>query len=233
MQEMTTYKLFYIVPAFNEGAVIVETVTGLRSNGPPGEVVVVDDGSSDDTRFLALSAGAVVLRHLKNRGYGAALQTGLAYTQMRDADIAVTFDADGQHDPNDVSVLIEPIVSGRCDVVLGSRFLNAASPANMPWARRLTLKVGVLFTKFMSRVHVTDAHNGLRAFSRRAIGLMQTDSDDMTYASEIHDQIYRHKLSYTEVPCHIKYTKYSLAKGQRSSAAMRIAWRFFLEKMRP
>jgi hypothetical protein len=91
----------------------------------------------------------------------------------------------------------------------------------------------VLFTRLMSRVQVTDAHNGLRAFSRRAIGLMQAASDDMTYASEVHDQIYRHKLSYTEVPCHIRYTDYSLAKGQRSSAALRLAWRFFLEKMRP
>ncbi len=230
---MKSYRLSYIIPAFNEAGAIVETIANLKNHAPPGEIVVVDDGSNDDTGPLALSAGAVVLRHLKNRGYGAALQTGLVYTQMRNGDIAVTFDADGQHDPHDIPVLIEPIVNGQCDVVLASRFLDAASTTNMPSSRRLTLKAGVLFTRLMSRVRVTDAHNGLRAFSRRAIGLMQTASDDMTYASEIHDQIYRHKLSYKEVPCRIHYTKYSLAKGQRSSAAMRIAWRFFLEKMRP
>jgi polyprenyl-phospho-N-acetylgalactosaminyl synthase len=230
---MKSYRLFYIIPAFNEAGAITETVASLKDHAPPGEIVVVDDGSRDDTGPLALSAGAVVLRHLKNRGYGAALQTGLAYAQMRNADLAVTFDADGQHDPNNVPALMEPILNGRCDVVLASRFLDTASTANMPRSRRLTLKAGVLFTKLMSRVHVTDAHNGLRAFSRRAIGLMQTASDDMAYASEIHDQIYRHKLSYTEVPCHIQYTQYSLAKGQRSSAALHIAWRFLLEKMRP
>lgn len=230
---MTKYKLFYIIPAFNEADVIAETIASLKNQAPPGEIVVVDDGSTDDTGSLALSGGAVVLMHLNNRGYGAALQTGLAYAQLKHADIAVTFDADGQHDANDVSVLIEPIVSGKCDVVLASRFLHGASTENMPWFRQLILKAGVIFTKLMSRVHVTDAHNGLRAFSRLAIGLMQTNLDDMAYASEIHDQIYRHKLPYTEVPCHIKYTKYSLAKGQRSIGAIRIAWRFFLEKMRP
>lgn len=230
---MTTHRLFYVIPAFNEAGVIATTVVDLKNHAPLGVIVVVDDGSSDDTSPIALSAGAVVLKHLMNRGYGAALQTGLASAQLNGADIAVTFDADGQHDPKDVSVLIEPIISGKCDVVLASRFLSSASTVNMPMLRRLTLKAGVLFTRIMSRVPVTDAHNGLRAFSRRAIGLMQTDSDDMAYASEIHDQIYRHKLSYTEVPCHIRYTKYSLAKGQSSSAAIRIAWRFFLAKLRP
>ncbi len=226
-------RLFYIIPAFNEASVIAQTVASLSTDAPLGEIVVVDDGSRDDTGPLALSAGAVVLRHLKNRGYGAALQTGLAYAQTQDADVAVTFDADGQHDPEDVPALIGPILEGRCDVVLASRFLDTASTTDMPRSRRLTLKAGVLFTRMMSRVRVTDAHNGLRAFSRRAIGLMQTASDDMAYASEVHDQIYRHKLSYAEVPSHIRYTEYSLAKGQRSTAAMRIAWRFFLEKMRP
>jgi glycosyltransferase involved in cell wall biosynthesis len=226
-------KIFYIIPAYCEADVIVDTISSLKNYAPLGEIVVVDDGSSDNTSSLALSAGAVVLRHLKNRGYGAALQTGLAYSQRENADIAITFDADGQHDPKDISVLVEPIIKGKCDVVLASRFLDVASSPNMPLLRRLTLRLGVLFTRFMSRVHVTDAHNGLRAFSKRAIGFMQTDSDDMTYASEIHDQIYRHKLSYAEVPCHIKYTEYSLAKGQKSSAAIRIAWRYFLEKLRP
>jgi len=233
MQKMTTYKLFYIIRAFNESAVIGQTIADLKKCAPSGEIIVVDDGSSDDTGSVALSAGAVVLSHLVNRGGGAALQTGLMYARLNHANIVVTFDADGQHDANDVSVLIEPIVSGRCDVVLASRFLDSSSTSNMPWARRLTLKAGVIFTRLMSRVYVTDAHNGLRAFSARGIDLMRTSLDDMAYSSEIYDQIYRNNLSYKEVPCHIRYTDYSLAKGQRSSAAIRIAWRFFLEKMRP
>lgn len=233
MQESTKYKLLYIIRAFNEAPVISQTIADLKSYAPPGEIVVIDDGSADDTGLIALSFGAVVLRHIMNRGGGAALQTGLEYARLNNADIVVTFDADGQHDPKDVPALIEPIVSGRCDVVLASRFLNSSSTVNMPWIRRLILKAGVLFTRIMSRVHVTDAHNGLRAFSGRAINIVHTRLDDMAYASEIYDQIYRHKLSYTEVPCHIRYTNYSLTKGQRSKAAIRIAWRFFLEKMRP
>ena len=230
---MKTYKLAYIVRAFNEADVIAETITSLREDAPPGEIIVIDDGSSDDTRSAAVSAGATVLTHLMNRGGGAALQTGLTYARLNDVDIAVTFDADGQHDPKDVPTLIEPIVAGRCEVVLGSRFVDGALVSNMPWLRRMTLKAGVFFTKIMSRVHVTDAHNGLRAFSRQAIHVMHTDIDGMAYASEIYDKIYRNNLSYEEVPCHIIYTDYSLQKGQCSRAAISIGLRFFLEKMRP
>jgi len=233
MQKMQTYKLVYIVRAFNEADVIAETIASLRRDAPSGEIVVIDDGSTDDTRSAAMSAGATVVAHIMNRGGGAALQTGLTYARLNHADIAVTFDADGQHDPKDVPTLIEPIVSGRCDVVLASRFVDGALVSNMPWLRRLILKAGVFFTKIMSRVHVTDAHNGLRAFSRHAIHVMHTNLDDMAYASEVYDQIYRNGLSYVEVPCHIRYTDYSLAKGQRSRAAVRIGLRFFLEKMRP
>jgi polyprenyl-phospho-N-acetylgalactosaminyl synthase len=233
MQEVTKYRLFYIIRAFNEAAVIGQTITDLKHCAPSGEIIVVDDGSSDDTGSVALSSGAVVLRHFVNRGGGAALQTGLTYARLNHADIVVTFDADGQHDAKDVAALIEPIVSGKYDVVLASRFLDSSSTSNMPWLRWWTLKAGVIFTRLMSRVHVTDTHNGLRAFSGRAISLMHTSLDDMAYASEIYDEIYRGKLSYKEVPCHIRYTDYSLAKGQRSTAAIRIAWRFFLEKIRP
>jgi hypothetical protein len=157
----------------------------------------------------------------------------MKYASLNPADMVVTFDADGQHDAKDVSKLIEPIVSGKYDVVLGSRFLEGSSTENMPWLRRLILKAGVIFTVLMSRVHVTDTHNGLRAFSSRAVGLMHTNLDDMAYASELYDQIYRNGLSYKEVSCRIKYSDYSLKKGQKSKAAIRIAWRFFLEKMRP
>ena len=233
MQKMQTYKLVYIIRAFNEADVIAETIANLRRDAPPGEIIVVDDGSIDDTRSIAVSAGATVLTHIMNRGGGAALQTGLTYARLNDVDIAVTFDADGQHDPNDVPALIEPIVAGKYEVVLASRFIDGASTSNMPWVRRMTLKAAVFFTKIMSQIHVTDAHNGLRAFSRRAIHVMHTNLDGMAYASEIYDQIYRNGLSHVEAPCHIRYTDYSLAKGQRSRAAVRIGLRFFLEKMRP
>ena len=232
-QKANSHNLFYIVPAFNEADVIVQTIADLKDNAPPGKIVVIDDGSTDGTGRVAVSAGVMVLRHIMNRGQGAALQTGLAYARQNDADLAVTFDADGQHNAKDISSLIEPITNGDYDVVLASRFLPGASAVHMPMGRKTVLKAGVFFTRITSRVHITDVHNGLRAFSRRAIQEIRMQLDDMAHASEVYDQIYHNRLSYTEVPCQIRYTDYSKKRGQRSRAAVRIGLRFFLSKLRP
>ncbi len=228
-----TGSVLYIIPAYNEGQVIADTIRNLLAEGPPGQVVVIDDGSQDDTGSCALAAGATVLTHIVNRGQGAALQTGFAYAQVCGAPVVVTFDADGQHDPTDVPKLIDPILSGEVDVVMGSRFLEGSESPHMPPLRRLILRGGVWFTRFMSRVPVTDTHNGLRALSSTALAAINLRLDDMAHASELIDEIYRRKLSFKEVPCRIRYSDYSMAKGQRSGAALRIAWTFFLEKLRP
>jgi hypothetical protein len=115
-------------------------------------------------------------------------------------------------------------------MVLGSRFLGQAS--NMPWTRRLLLKLGVLFTLLVSRVHATDVHNGLRAFSAGAAGELSITMDRMAHASEIFDQIRSHGWRFKEVPVKIRYTRYSLAKGQTSWDALRIAVQVLLERLR-
>ena len=150
--------VFFVVPAYNESACVADVVTRLRAQH--SRVLVVDDGSTDGTAAAAQAAGAVVLRHLINRGQGAALKTGIDYALAEGAEIIVTFDSDGQHQLEDVEGLIAPVREGRCNVALGSRFLNQET--RVPLLRKVTLKLGVLFTRLVSRIKVTDTHNGLR-----------------------------------------------------------------------
>jgi glycosyltransferase involved in cell wall biosynthesis len=224
--ETMTRRVFFVVPAYNEETSVGRVVATIRSAFE--HVIVVDDGSSDGSAQCAKAAGARVLRHLVNRGQGAALKTGIDYALQLGAEIIVTFDSDGQHRIEDVPLLLAPILDGRCDVVLGSRFLDGQT--QVPPLRKLVLKMGVVFTRLVSRIKVTDTHNGLRAFSRKAAQLIRIRQDRMAHASEILDEISRLKLSFCEVPTRIQYSAYSRAKGQRSSAALRIVWDFFVGK---
>ena len=207
-----------MVAAYNEAPVIGGVVAELRSSF--GHVVVVDDGSDDGTAARAREAGAIVLQHPLNRGQGAALQTGFDYCLARGARYVVTFDADGQHRTGDIAMLLEPLRSGRADFALGSRFKGTA--VDMPLSRRWVLSMGVLFTRLVSGARLSDTHNGLRAFSRRALSQVQLTQDRMAHASELIDQIARSGLPYVEVPVTIHYTAYSRAKGQRMSASLKI-----------
>jgi len=219
--------LWIVVPAFNEEKKIGDVVREIRRQCP--NVVVVDDGSEDWTLQRALEAGATVLRHSINRGQGAALQTGLKYALLGGARYLVTFDADGQHPIDALPRLLSPILDGKAEIVLGSRFLRDAG--QVPQARRALLGGAVLFTRVFSRVKLTDAHNGLRAFSRRAAGMIDIQLDRMAHASEIIDQVRASGLPYTEVPVQIRYTEYSRAKGQRASGAIRIVIDYFLGRL--
>jgi glycosyltransferase involved in cell wall biosynthesis len=218
--------VYFVMPAYNEAASVGDVVTRVRSRF--SNVVVVDDGSTDATASAATHAGAVVLTHLLNRGQGAALRTGIDYALDRGADIIVTFDSDGQHRLEDVQAMIGSVRDGSCDVALGSRFLEPGT--RVPFMRRLTLKAGVLFTRVVSRIRVTDTHNGLRVLSRKAAQLIQIRQDRMAHASEIIDEIARLKLRFREFPTRILYTTYSTGKGQKSSAALRIIWDFLVGK---
>jgi glycosyltransferase involved in cell wall biosynthesis len=153
----------------------------------------------------------------------------LTYALNRGAQVVVTFDADGQHSASDVPRLVRPVAEGRADVVLGSRFLEHA--AGVPVARRTLLRLAVVFTGVMSGIRLTDAHNGLRALSRRAAQQLDLQLDRMAHASEIVDQIVRTGLPILEVPVEVRYTPYSLGKGQRAGAAARIAWDYLLNKL--
>lgn len=216
-----------VIAAYNEAGCIGSVVSELRASFP--NVIVVDDGSPDATAEEARLAGATVLRHYVNRGQGAALQTGITYALGQGAEILVTFDADGQHDVADLPAMIQPIAAGEVHICLGSRFLR--STEGIPWFRRMVLRGAVLFTRMTSRVRLTDAHNGFRAFSRTAALSVDIQLDRMAHASEIVDQFHQSGLPYREVPVRIRYTEYSLRKGQRSSAALRVAFDYLLGRL--
>lgn len=217
-----------VIPALNEGSVIRTVVNGVRERC--SNVVVVDDGSTDRTGEEARAAGAVVLRHLIVRGQGAALKTGIDYGLSQGAEIIVTFDGDGQHDPADIPAMLAPIEEGKVRVTLASRFLRNSS--NIPPLRRVVLKLGVLFTRIFSHIAVTDTHNGLRAFHNSAAERIRIVQDQMAHASEILDEIVRWGIPYQEVPARVVYSYYSKEKGQSSLEMFKIAVKFILHKLR-
>ncbi len=132
--------IFVVIPAYNEGPVIQEVLREVIQTG--NEVVVVDDGSSDGTYELVEELPVHLLRHTVNLGQGAALATGIQYALMQGAQIIVTFDADGQHSPDDIACLAAPVADDLAEVALGSRFLSGAS--TVPWQRRILTENGHL-----------------------------------------------------------------------------------------
>jgi len=221
--------LFVIVPAYNEAPAIGAVLQELRNVCP--NVVVVDDGSTDGTPEAAQPHATYVLRHPINCGQGAALQTGIDFALLRGAEYIVTFDADGQHRVEDIAPLLSPILSREYDITLGSRFLGTS--LNMPPVRRMMLRLAVIFTRLVNRVNLTDAHNGLRAFSRRAARRINLRLDRMAHATELIDQVRQSGLPFKEVPVQVRYTPYSLQKGQSTRGAIRIALHYLLGRVLP
>ena len=213
-------KICAVLPAYNEAKTIASVVKEVKDK--VDEVIVIDDGSGDLTADLAQQAGAKVLTHFLNRGQGAALQTGINFALNQGADIIVTFDADGQHNPDDIKRVVQPLLLGEVEVVLGSRFLKSKS--NIPLVRKFILRMAVWFTRLYTGIAVTDVHNGFRAFSRQATEKINIKQDGMAHASEIIEQIKTRHLRYMEIPVTIKYTDYSLQKGQKISNSFRILW---------
>lgn len=204
--------IWVVCPAYNEASTIAPVVTGLCRAGY--HVVVVDDGSVDQTRQLATGLAAAVISHPVNLGQGAALKTGIDFALAQGAGFIVTFDTDGQHRPTDIPRLLDALVRNRVDFALGSRFLN--EPRTMPRTRRMLLWAATLFTVATTGLRLTDTHNGLRAFTRRGAAALQLRQNRMAHASELLAEIARSRLRYVEVPVTIDYTAYSLAKGQRT-----------------
>jgi len=209
---------FVVVPAYNEGRVIRDVITGLSSEFP--NIVVVNDGSSDDTAALLADLPVIVVRHPINLGQGAALQTGITFALERGANYIVTFDADGQHRVEDALSALRMLIEEQCDVVCGSRFLGTTN--NVPRIRKIILKTVVGLANLTTGTHMTDAHNGLRALSRKAASCLDITQSGMAHASEIMSQLKLHKMSIREVPVQVNYTEYSLAKGQSSLNSINI-----------
>lgn len=218
-----------VIAAYNEGSVIGNVIRDAMRLFP--SIIVVDDGSSDETATTAMTAGATVLRHPINLGQGAALQTGITYAVRQQVDFVATFDADGQHRPEDVQTMLAELIRTGNQVALGSRFLGDKA-VGMTTSRRLLLKAATAFTRITTGLRVTDAHNGLRTLRRDAAKAITIRQNRMAHASEILEEIGKMKLSYCEVPVTIRYTDYSKAKGQSGFGAFNILIDLLLARIR-
>ena len=226
-------QLVIAIPAYNEARIIGDTLARLPRAiaGVSIRVVVVDDGSSDRTAEVVRASGddrIVLLRHAINRGLGGALGTGLAYARKIGADFAITYDADGQHAPEDIAVVLAPLQSGQADAVIGSRLL---APKGMP-GYRIVGNWGLnLFTYLLFGLWTTDSQSGLRGFNRRALDSIQLRMDRMEVSSEFIKEIRRTRLRFLEVPIRAIYSEYSLAKGQRNRNGINIVLRLLLYRL--
>lgn len=215
-----------IVPAYNEAKTVAEVVRGLKPYAD--RVIVVDDGSIDRTGEIAAAAGARVVRHCINRGLGAAIGTGVAAALADGARAIVTFDADGQHRPEDVPRMIADIEAGKADVAIGCRVQDRR---RMPVSRRLANWCGNALTYALFGIWCSDSQSGLRAFSRAAAERLEIRTDRMEVSSEIIKEIKRNRWRCAEVPITPIYTEYSMSKGQGFVVGLKTAGRLVIRKL--
>lgn len=211
-------RTYVIIPAFNEATVIRSTVEGVLKAGY--EVILVDDCSTDDTNIVLERLNIHLVRHPVNLGQGASLQTGMDYAKTLNADYVIHFDADGQHRVEDIPLLLQPLIAQKADITLGSRFMEESAEFRVPKRRRILLKAAILVNGIFTGVWLSDAHNGLRGLSKKALNKIELSENGMAHATEILSEIHKHQLVVKEVPVKIKYTTYSHSKGQS-------AWRAF------
>lgn len=223
-------KFLVIIPAFNEASVIGKTIQGIRHSLKEAKILVVNDGSSDTTGIEAMKAEAIVVSHPINRGLGGALGTGLYWAKIRDVDYVVTFDADGQHDPDDILKVLSPIISGSADVVIGTR--TKFGWGEIPWDRKIVLTLSNWLTWWLFGIKTTDSTSGLRAFNREAVEKIQIKTDQMEVSNEFFYEIKRCKLRLKEVPIKVMYTEYSRLKGQKNSNAVNVGVKLLLRLFR-
>ncbi|WP_163795336.1 glycosyltransferase family 2 protein [Mycolicibacterium sediminis] len=204
--------VWIVIPAFTEASVIAGVVTDVRAVFP--NVVVVDDGSPDDTGDRAHAAGAHVVKHPVNLGQGAAIQTGVEYARSRPgAAVFATFDADGQHRVKDVMRMIDRLTAENLDIVVGTRFGGQVSE-RMPAMRRVLFPIIAKLSPASRKLGLTDAHNGLRVFNRTVADSLNITMNGMSHASEFISLMVENHWRVGEEPVEILYTDYSMSKGQ-------------------
>lgn len=208
----TNDDVWLVIPVYNEGEVIRDVLVDASKTFP--NIVCVDDGSSDDSAAEIRAAGVHLVRHPVNLGQGAAIQTGVEYARAQPgARFFVTFDADGQHQVDDVSAMIARLRTEPVDIIVGTRFAEGRSES-VPPLRRIALRTIVFLSPRTRRLGLTDAHNGLRAFNKTVADQLDLLMSGMSHASEFVALIDHHHWRVAEQPVTILYTEYSRAKGQ-------------------
>ncbi|AFK23044.1 glycosyltransferase family 2 protein [Pyrococcus sp. ST04] len=223
-------KTYIVMPAYNEEKTIGQVLDSLLTVFPKENIIVVNDGSKDNTEKIAREKGVHVLTHLINRGLGGALGTGITYALILGAQIIVTFDADGQHLLEDALKVIKPVVEGKADLAIGSRFKGDIS--GMPLTKRIG-NIGLnVITALFAKKYITDTQSGLRAFSRECAKKIKITCDRYAVSSEIIIEASRNKCKVTEIPIKAIYTEYSMKKGTNVIEGIKIALNLFLSLFR-
>ncbi|MBI1920679.1 MAG: glycosyltransferase family 2 protein [Geobacter sp.] len=173
-------KTLILIPAYNEGEGIARVIARVRQAVPDADILVVNDGSRDETAAAAASAGVIVVSHPFNMGYGVAIQTGYKYAFRHGYDFLAQIDADGQHDPECIPMLLAPVIAGETDFVIGSRFLEAGS-YTPPLPRRIAMGFFRKLVSFLTGTAITDSTSGFQAFNREVIRYFTRDSFPCDY----------------------------------------------------
>ncbi len=222
-------RIFIIIPVYNEKPVIRKVIEELIPFGYT--ILVIDDGSTDDIKSeLDALSGVIYIRHKANLGQGAALQTGIDFALSCQADLLVSFDADGQHTAADIPRILQPLIDNEADTVLASRFLVKGSH-NASLFRQLVLKAGRRINYLFTGLNLSDAHNGFRAFNRVGAQSLKISENRMAHATEIIAQIRKHRLRHKEIASTVVYTNYSKAKGQSPIQGLKIFFDLVLQKL--
>jgi len=212
-----------LIPAFNESARIAGVIEGVREVYPESDILVVNDGSRDDTAGQARAAGATVVSHPFNLGYGVAIQTGYKYAWRHGYEALVQIDGDGQHDPTYISQLLAPVLAGEADFALGSRFLGVES-YEPSLARRLGMG---FFRTLISRLvgqRITDTTSGYQAFNRQVIGYFTSEVFPCDYPdADMLLTLHRAGFRIKEVPVRM----YANASGKSMHAGLKPLYYMF------
>jgi glycosyltransferase involved in cell wall biosynthesis len=191
------------IPAYNEAGSIASVILTAKRNA--SEVLVYDDGSTDDTTEIAKAAGATVIRGSKNRGYGFAIKSLFQLARDKNADIIITLDSDGQHNADDIPSIVDSIANQGFDIVIGSRFLSDRSKGKVPSYRSVGIKTITKFTQRASYGNITDAQSGFRGYSRNAIAKINPFENGMAACTEILLLAKEKNLLVKEVPITVEY----------------------------
>ncbi|HVW23042.1 MAG TPA: glycosyltransferase family 2 protein [Candidatus Saccharimonadales bacterium] len=216
-------KVCLIIPAYNEASVLNDVIKNVdevfKKSGYEYSIVVIDDGSKDNTASVARSAGAEVISHILNTGSGGATATGLSYAQQNGYEVAATLDADGQHDARDVLVGVQLLTEHSHDLLIGSRLINKDGMSRV----KVLGNRGLSFITFLLfGTNVTDSQSGLRIFSKRALNELRWKSSGYEFCSEMLWRAKQLGLAINEYPIKAIYTEYSRSKGQNNWNAFNI-----------
>jgi len=199
-------RVLLIIPAHDEEQSLPRTLTEVRASAPGMDLVVIDDGSRDATAEVARQHGVAVVRHAINLGVGGALQTGFRFAVQRGYSIGVQLDADGQHDPADLTRLLEPVLAGTCDVAIGSRY-RLPTGYRAPLSRRLGMRLFSGVVQLATGQPITDTTSGFRAYSRRVMEVCQFDLPQDFPDAPLLIALARRGFRLREVPAHMRERK--------------------------